>query len=65
MTSHPDFDNVIQLMSEHMKPVQREFGYVMSGKSFVANSVSYPNHPEESHRRTRQPRLPGSSSRAR
>ncbi len=47
MTPHPDFDKVIQLMSEHMKSVQREFGYVMSGKSLVANSVSYPNHPEE------------------
>lgn len=34
-------------MGEHMKSLQREFGYVMSGKSQMVHNVSYPNHPEE------------------
>ena len=49
MTPHPDFDKAIRLMGEHMKSLQREFGYVMSGKSQMVHSVSYPNHPEETH----------------
>lgn len=47
MTPHPDFDRAISLMGEHMKSLQREFGYVMSGKSQMVHSVSYPNYPEE------------------
>lgn len=47
MESHPDFDNAIALMGEQMKSLQREFGYVLSGRRHIEHTVNFPNHPEE------------------
>lgn len=47
MESHPDFDNAIALMGEQMKSLQREFGYVLSGRRHIEYMVNFPNHPEE------------------
>jgi hypothetical protein len=47
MNSHPDFESAIALMGEQMKSLQREFGYVLSGKRHIEHSVNFPNHPEE------------------
>jgi hypothetical protein len=47
MTPHPDFQKAIDLMSEQIQSLQREFGHVYSGKNLIANNVNYPNHPDE------------------
>ena len=43
---HPDLEKAIKLMTEHIEARQREFGFVVSGKRHVANSVKYPKTPE-------------------
>lgn len=47
MNPHPDFERSIQLMNEQIRSLQRELGYVMSGKSLIVNNVNFPKHPEE------------------
>ena len=47
MAQHPYFQKSIDLMSEQIQSLQREFGHVYSGKSLIANNVNYPNSPDE------------------
>lgn len=47
MESHPDFHDAMALMGEQMKSLQREFGYVLSGRRNIEHLVSFPNHPED------------------
>lgn len=47
MTPHPKFQDALNLMQVQMGSLQREFGHVVSGKKLIAESVSYPAHPEE------------------
>ena len=47
MTPHPDFQKAIDLMSEQIQSLQREFGHVYSGKDLIANNVNYPAYPDE------------------
>jgi len=47
MSQYQDFEKAIKLMSEQIGSLQREFGYVISGKNLIANKVSYPKYPKE------------------
>lgn len=47
MNPHQGFEKALELMSEQMGSLQREFGHIVSGKFLIADRVSYPNYPKE------------------
>lgn len=44
---HPDFQKSLALMTEQIEANQREFGFLISGKRHIENSVKYPKTPDE------------------
>jgi hypothetical protein len=47
MNPHQGYGKAFELMKELTGILQKEFGHVVSGKTLIANKVSYPKHPRE------------------
>ena len=50
MSQNENLNNALELMQEHVKTIQREFGHIYSGKNLIANNVSYPADPDETQK---------------